>query len=258
MLKLKQVFNGSFDAQCQEKSVPISLLALVSMVLYGPNITTQSSSAFTPQPALTLSQLLIYNSLIRQRNTTTTSRHTIRHRQDQETPLPIYLGIMLHTKTRKQALVDTLFNLGLCISYDRVLDISTELGNKICNYSEVEKAVCPPQLKGGLFTTAAVHNSDHNHSSTSTHDSFHGTGISLFQHPDDTFTGVQRQVATIQGDTQRCPKRKVAQLLDTYTNVPPVTLLREFPPVPLCDGTNKSDGQLLPQAMQMEYRYDKI
>ena len=33
MLKMKNEFSGSFDAQCQEKSVPVSLLALVSMVL---------------------------------------------------------------------------------------------------------------------------------------------------------------------------------------------------------------------------------
>ena len=31
MLKMKNEFSGSFDAQCQEKSVPVSLLALVSM-----------------------------------------------------------------------------------------------------------------------------------------------------------------------------------------------------------------------------------
>ncbi len=112
MLKMKNHFSGSFDAQCQEKSVPVSLLALVSMVLYGTNITTQTSSEFTPQPALTLSQLLQYNCLVRQRQTATTTRHS----QDRETLLPIYLGIMIHKKTRKWALVDTLFNLGLCIS----------------------------------------------------------------------------------------------------------------------------------------------
>lgn len=103
---------------------------------------------------------------------------------------------MIYTKTRKRALADTLFDLGLCISYDRVLDISTELGNKICHRYEEEKAVCSPQLRGGLFTTAAVDNIDHNPSSTSAHDSFHGTGISLFQRPDKNFTGVQQNVAT--------------------------------------------------------------
>ena len=71
MLKMKNEFNGSFDAQCQEKSVPVSLLALVSMVLYGTNITTQTSSTLMPQPALTLSQLLMYNSLVRQSKTAT-------------------------------------------------------------------------------------------------------------------------------------------------------------------------------------------
>ncbi|XP_014664507.1 PREDICTED: uncharacterized protein LOC106806883 [Priapulus caudatus] len=256
MFKMKQDFRGSFDAHCQEELVPVSLLALVSMVLYGPNITTQSSSVFTPQPALTLSQLLMYNSLVCQREIATTNRPTTWHSQDRETPLPIYLGIMIHTKTRKRALVDTLFDLGLCISYDRVLDISTELGNKICQYYEVEKAVCPPQLKGGLFTTAAVDNIDHNPSSTSAYDSFHGTGISLFQHPDDAFTGVQRNVATNPDNTQRSPKRKPAQLPDTYTNVPPVSMLRQDPPVPKVEGPNKADCLLIPEArLQKEYRW---
>lgn len=116
---------------------------------------------------------------------------------------------MIHTKTRKRALVDTLFDLGLSISYDRVLGISTELGNKILHHYEVEKAVCPPELKGGLFTTAAVDNIDHNPSSTSTHDSFHGTGISLLQHPDDAFTGFERNVTANPGDTPGCTKGKL-------------------------------------------------
>ena len=251
MLKMKNEFRGSFDAKCQEKSVPVSLLALVSMVLYGTNITTQTSSASMPQPALTLSQMLMYNCLLHQSKTATPTRHS----QDRETPLPTYLGIPVHTKTRKRALVDTLFNLGLCISYDRVLDISTELGNKICNHYELAKAICPPQLKGALFTTSAVDNIDHNPSSMSAHDSFHETGILLFQHPaDDDSAGILQNVATIPCDTQRGPKRKVPQLPDTYANVPPVASLRPVPPITLLDGPNQADCLLMPQVMQMEHR----
>jgi hypothetical protein len=51
-----------------------------------------------PLPALTLSQLLMYNCLVRQSKTATITRHS----QERETPLPIYLGIMVHTKTRKR------------------------------------------------------------------------------------------------------------------------------------------------------------
>ena len=65
MLKMNNQFNGSFESNCQE-SVPASLLALVAMVLNGTNIKAQSDSA-TPQPVLTISQLLMFNSLVRRR-----------------------------------------------------------------------------------------------------------------------------------------------------------------------------------------------
>jgi hypothetical protein len=249
MFKMKNHFNGSFGPKCQEGSVPVSLLALVAMVLNGPNIKTQSPSSAMPQPVLTISQLLMHNSLVRHREHQPTS--TTRHSQERETPLPIYLGVMVHTKTRKRELVDNLYELGLSISYDRVLNISTELGSKVCHQYWMENAVCPPKLKSGLFTTAAVDNIDHNPSSTSAHDSFHGTGISLFQHPDKNFSGVDRIVITAHGDA--ATTEMMTRLPDTYTNIPPVALVRKDPPVPRLEGSNEADGQLIPKAMQKEY-----
>ena len=177
MFKMKKEFCGSFDAKCQEASVPMSLLVLVDMVLNETNIKTQLSSASVPQPTLSLAQLLMFNcSVLRREDVTACSN---KHNQEREAPLPIYLCVMVHTKTRKRELVDTLYGLGLSVSYDRVLNIST--GNNVCRHYEIELAVCPPQHKGGLFTTAAIDNIDHNPSSTTSHDSFHGTGVSLFQ-----------------------------------------------------------------------------
>ena len=109
--------------------MPASLLPLVAMVVNGPNIEAQTSSSAMPQPIRTISQLLLYNSLVQRRKNQSTS--TIRHNKDRETPLPIYLGRMVHTKTRKRELVDTLHELGLSVSYDHVMDISSELGSKI-------------------------------------------------------------------------------------------------------------------------------
>ena len=45
-----------------------------------------------------------------------------------------------------------------------------------------EGLICPSVLRKGLFTTAAVDKIDHNPSSTTSKSSFHGTGISIFQH----------------------------------------------------------------------------
>lgn len=57
MFKMKNQFNGSFGTNCQEESVPVSLLALVVMVINGPNIEAQSSPSAMSQPVLTISQL---------------------------------------------------------------------------------------------------------------------------------------------------------------------------------------------------------
>ena len=129
------------------------------------------------QATLSMSQLLQYNSCVRRRTDSTNAYHSgIR-----ETPLPIYVGLTVHARTRKRDLIDTLFDLGLSISYNRVMAISTAMGNNVCEKYQREQAVCPPNLHQGLFTTAAIDNIDHNPSSMTATDSFHGTGISLFQ-----------------------------------------------------------------------------
>ena len=171
----------------------------------------------------------------------------MRHSHNRETPLPVYLGTLIHTKTRKRDLVDTLYHLGLSISYDRVLSISTDLETNICRFFQKEGTVCPLKLKSGLFTTGAVDNIDHNPSSTSAKDSFHGTSISLFQHPHDNMHGVQRVVPD---DTASC----ASHLPESYTIVPPVVLGKGDPIIPKVEGPNKSDCQLIPEAVKMEYR----
>ena len=65
---------------------------------------------------------------------------------------------MLHASTRKRDLIDKLHKLGLSISYDCVLQLSTELANTVCTLYEEEGVVCPPILKKDVFTTAAVDN----------------------------------------------------------------------------------------------------
>ena len=89
---------------------------------------------------------------------------------------------MIHAETRKQDLVDKLFHLGLSVSYDRLLQVSATLANRITDRFDLATGVHTPSLRSGLFTTTAVDNIDHNPTSTTAADSFHGTGISLVQH----------------------------------------------------------------------------
>ncbi|VDI46182.1 Hypothetical predicted protein [Mytilus galloprovincialis] len=127
---------------------------------------------------------------------------------DRETPFCVYLELLLFAKTRKRQLIDTLFQHGICISYDRVLEIPTQLGEAVVERYLNEGVVCPPLLKGKVFTTAAVDNIDHNPSSTTSKSSFHGTGISIFQHPMKDNIGVRRDELML--PTHKPKSKKVA------------------------------------------------
>lgn len=129
------------------------------------------------QVTLSVAQLLQYNLCIRRRAGSSGTRHI----KARETPVPIYVGLTVHARTRKRDLIDTLFDLGLSISYDRVMEISTAMNNRICEQYHDQNVVCPPNLQQGSLVTAATDNIDHDPSSTTATDSFHGTGISLFQ-----------------------------------------------------------------------------
>ena len=89
--------------------------------------------------------------------------------------------------------------------------------NTICAQYEKDDAVCPPNLRNGLFTTSAVFNIDHNTSSTYSKENFHGTGISLFQHPSIEGPGVDRNVLSENLD-YKTPKMGFYHSMTLMTN----------------------------------------
>ena len=131
----------------------------MSMIITGSSYPYTACDA---QSALSCSQLLYFNST---GNYHSSKAKSMCHTRDKEPPLPIYVGLLLHAKTRKRTLIDELYNLGLSISYDRVLSISTDVGNAVSALFEEERLACRPNLCKDLFT-AGVDNLDHDPSST--------------------------------------------------------------------------------------------
>jgi len=244
-----KVFNG-FPLECQQDSVPSMLLALVTMILEGPSIKDLRVS--TNQAALSISQLLKFNSLKHRRADTSNMPRPVRHATAQETPLPIYIGLMLHAHTRKKELVDKLAHMGISISYDRVLSLSAQLGNSACRLYHQEQVVCPPKMRGMVFTTAAVDNIDHNPSSTTSKQSFHGTAISLVQHPAFHGAGVDRGI-NILGGSNESGLKSVDRLPQYYTEVPSVNSSIKNTQVPVNNVTFLSGNSGLKQHIETEY-----
>jgi len=104
-------FDGTLVAH--EKAAPPIILSFLTMLLEGPgNADTINSEA-----ALSLSQLIVFNAVKRRRNSANDAHATVtvRHTHDRETPLPIYVGLTLHSAVRKKSSLRSFTNL-VCLS----------------------------------------------------------------------------------------------------------------------------------------------
>jgi hypothetical protein len=188
-------FAGSFPSNCQSNSIPTTLKLFISLLLHGSN-----AKNFETQASLTLAQLIskvIGSSSVKSR-----------HSKDREPPIPLFVGLHAHTQTRSKKIVNTLYRLGIGVSYDRVLEIESSLATAVCKRFEEEHLVCPANLRKDLVTVGALDNIDHNPSSTTAQGSFHGTGISIFQIPSHENNGTARDPIVIED----LPSKKYSSL----------------------------------------------
>jgi len=84
-------------------------------------------------------------------------------------------------------------------------------------------------LRYQVFTSAAVDNIDHNPTSSTSKDAFHGTAISLFQHPDYDGQGTEMSSIILSASS-----KYIKPLPDFYTSyVPPVVTPSKDPTLPV-------------------------
>ena len=204
------VFNGTFNIDCQERSIPQSVKFLLGSILNG----NHTRNPHYHQAMLTIGQLIRFNTLIRTRSSSTSMYHT----KDREPPIAIYLSELIHSKTRDLGIVDKCAHLGFCISEERLFQLSTSLGNSAVDTFERDGVVVPLFLEKYLFCTTAVDNIDINPSSVTATDSFHGTAASVNQHP-VIDPGVKRTPVPMSYDNPR-----LKRLPEDYTEITPIQL----------------------------------
>ena len=108
----------------------------------------------------------------------------------------MFIGHMIHSKTQKLGVVGKLCHLGLSISSNRLLDISTNLGNAAIGQFEKDNVVCPLKFRHSLFIVGAIDNIDVDTSSATAVSSFHGTAASYHQKVPQKDAGEKRNITT--------------------------------------------------------------
>lgn len=219
IFKLKAAFNGRFEEGCQSKSVPAALKTLVALILDGPASVEHPDEVddSQTQAVLTISQLLSFNC----RKFSRKDSKFQRRQRERETPLPVYISMKVHAETRKRELVDTLSSMGMGISYKRLMTISSQVGNAVIERFEADGVVVPTSMKKDVFTVGVVDNIDHNPSSTTSSDSFHGTGISLIQYNGSEDDGQQQPVPLFD---PKGTSKGIPPLPEKYTTVLPANV----------------------------------
>ena len=238
-----------FQNSSQRHVVPESLLTLIKMLLYGSNIENQSECNESKDRKVTsLCELLYFNAIKNDKpiKDSGSSRHNI----DKETPTAIYVAMLIHAKTRSKDIIDKLHNLGLCISYKRLMEIQNKIANSVCTKYLHDEVVCPPQLSNAVFTCSAVDNIDHNPSSTTAVDSFHGTAISLVQFPNEDIP-VEESIRLSQDSDI---KSNIVSLPQNYTEIPPVPAVKETL-VPTKSGTFIVEQNIIKIHMDVEKKW---
>ena len=252
-------FNGTFDKQCQIEYIPPTLQALVSMILNGVNIKDVVDDS---QQSLTIAQLLQFNM----RRSCPKKDAKTYHKADQEPPLCTYVSMKIHSETRNKALISVLNFLGLSPSYDRVLKLADQYRYAVCEQYNHNGVVVPTHLPLGRKYWSAIDNVDHNLSSTTANDSFHGTSISLFG------VGSSVEEPTVREKVKLPPKGTTHELPESYTIVPHVEVQSKNLKVPwrartfdtpstITENENEKENgwlkkafNLLPQPLTKEHR----
>ena len=142
--RVKCDFDGSFKENNAD-IVPQTLRTLINMILEGPNIENQSCTNTKKRNiADNIAQLIIYNY---SKNVSSNENTVIRHSAERQTPLTIYLSLMLYAHTRNKGIIEKLHKLGFGISYDCLLNITTAVSNAVCTQYSEEGVVCPLNLQ---------------------------------------------------------------------------------------------------------------
>ncbi|CAE1280410.1 unnamed protein product [Acanthosepion pharaonis] len=105
-------------------------------------------------------------------------------------------------------------------------------------------------IEHGLFTTAAVDSIDHNPTATTASTSFHGTSISMFQHPSKENRGEQR----VSPEITDSRTRKVPELPEHYTNIAPAYFKKNPTPASV-DEVSLPDPSLFQRNIRVKYEW---
>ena len=103
------------------------------------------------QACLTIGQAIVFNA---KKRSAADPEAKPRHSLEREPPLPVYTGLTIHGLTRSKHLINRSHQLGICISYETVLQLEDWIAKAICIRFDEDGVVSPVCLHRGIGVRA--------------------------------------------------------------------------------------------------------
>ena len=153
----QEPFNGVFLNGCERNAVDNRVLDFILKWITGAKTDDDlNEDSARLRQALTIAQIVEYNSIKYERK----EAPTVRHLAYRETPQQVYISMKLYEATRSKKLINEFHELGLCISYKRLMEILSAMESTVVKKYEEEQVVYPLTLPTGTFTTIEADNLD--------------------------------------------------------------------------------------------------
>ena len=172
----------------QIDSIPSELISLILLIT-----ENNSSSRNASQSALTITGLTVHNyKKGTHKRESTVGKVSINQLRKRETPVITYISLKLYSFIRSKTLPQKLHQIGICSSYQHVIDTVSDWG---ANALQVYKnnQVIPLKLRRMVFTVFTKDNIDKNSKSNEATKHFHGTSTCAFQAMKSVDDGIARR-----------------------------------------------------------------
>ena len=201
----------------QINSIPSELISLIGLIT-GNN----SSSRNVSQSTLTIAGLIVYSyKKGTHKRESAVDKVSINQLRKRETAVITYISLKLYSSIRSKTLLQKLHQIGICTSYQHVIDIISDWAGNALRVYKNSNLVIPLKLRGMVFTVFTKDNIDKNSKSNEASKHFHGTSICAFQ----TMKSVDEGIVRRSSQNDLVGTVSDFSLPQAYTNVPP--LLKE-------------------------------
>ena len=175
--------NWSFTGDFNGFEIPSHLLSLLRWIIIGP----KEDIDICPQKKESI-DIVIHNigqiilKAIKTRRQVNYNPLTASFRNLVETPFSVGLALHIHQQTRSKKIIDFLSGLGLSTTYDRIIQIETQIANAVAEKAEQNHGVyVRPNIESGVSIHFAIDNTDFVNNTPDGKHEFHGIGQTIFQ-----------------------------------------------------------------------------